>query len=208
MTLINEYRYRDTTVTFTSHLNQESSKQPAGLSVFVQTPNLLMRSVDLSDTEDFCGLYDEKKPYQAIREKVGMWFERWEQNDPCSVLIVKTKDPSRFIGYLGLRDKGYGVAKLFGNGYIDYWEKYGLEATAAVTQAYVRGINAFCKPKSDFWKIIAKTEVEDNEKTNEILKEFAVGLPDGERVRYSIHIGPENDEIPGEQPLYFDRSMI
>ncbi|HSX03359.1 MAG TPA: hypothetical protein VLG76_01375 [Rhabdochlamydiaceae bacterium] len=171
------YIYENTSVCFVS-VGKE-------LSVVIDTPHLQIKSVDVCDIGDIWKLYKKEKTLPEITRKVANWETLWEAGNPCSVLAVRLNGSSnQFIGYLGLKRKCSGFVKLFGHGYSDYWNVYGYEATAAVTQAYVRGINAKLKPEIPFCLIEAETEV--NKNSNQILRKFGQEHIKEEMSRYAI----------------------
>ncbi len=172
------YKYGNITVGF-----YPVSKQ---LIVSIKTPHLVIRSVRPYDTNDFCTLFADKKTYEEIIKKVKKWSARWDAGHYCSVLAVRLNGPSnKFIGYLGLKDKNNGKVKLFGHGYTDYWERYGFEATAAITQAYVKGINEILQPEEPLFSIEAATEV-NSKNSNEILRKLGRQFVKEEMFYYRI----------------------
>ncbi|HSX03357.1 MAG TPA: hypothetical protein VLG76_01365 [Rhabdochlamydiaceae bacterium] len=160
------------------------------LLLTIKTPHLKINSIELSDIRDIWKLYKEEKTFQEITKKVKKWQKLWEAGNPCSVLAVRLSESYEFIGYLGLKEKDKGRVKLFGHGYSEYWKTYGYEATTAVTQAYVRGINAILKPAIPFCLIEVETEV-DNNISNQILRKLGLEYKKEAMSHYAILLWSE-----------------
>ncbi len=122
------------------------------LDVQIFTTNLKVVPITPTDVGNCCLLYSDWTTHRisAMTEKIERWDKKWSRKNPWSVFAVRLLGNNAFLGYIGFkrvspRDKSALPAplavELFGHGYSEFWQDYGVEATAAVIKTYVQAVH-------------------------------------------------------------------
>ena len=157
------------------------------LRVTIDTPHLLIRSVQTTDLDSYTALYGDKevmckfadgntKSREDLQKRINeAWVKRWNTNDPYNGLAVFTKDTAEFVGHVVL-----GHGDLPGESEVailtmkKFWNKgYGSEAMTALVRHYApltleKGYLVDGKPLA----IIRATARPDNQASCKILQKI------------------------------------